>query len=96
LAYKPGKDNLVADALSRQNINVLEDEQESEVATIHSEHSLTYTIDTTDNPVNCFRNQIIIEEENSFSVDTFILFKSKVRHIIKIPDRANLLSALQD
>jgi len=96
LAYKPGKDNLVADALSRQNINVLEDEQESDVATTHSEHSLTYTIDTTNKPVNCFRNQIIIEEGNSFSVDTFILFKSKVRHIIKIPDRENLLSALQD
>ncbi|KAH8278184.1 hypothetical protein KR018_002706, partial [Drosophila ironensis] len=74
LVYKPGKENLVADALSRQNINNLEDAQDSDVATIHSEESLTYTIDTTDNPVNCFRNQIIIEEGNSFSVDTFILF----------------------
>jgi len=73
--------------LSRQNINVLEDEIESDVATIHSEQSLTYTIDTTDNPVNCFRNQIIIEEGNSSSVDTFILIKSKVRHIIKMSNR---------
>jgi len=87
LVYKPGKENHVADALSRQNINVLEDEIESDVATIHSEQSLTYTIDTTDNPVNCFRNQIIIEEGNSSSVDTFILIKSKVRHIIKMSNR---------
>jgi len=96
LVYKPGKENHVADALSRQNINVLEDEIESDVATIHSEQSLTYTIDTTDNPVNCFRNKIIIEEGNSSSVDTFILFKSKVRHIIKISNRENLLNTLQD
>jgi len=96
LVYKPGKENHVADALSRQNINVLEDEGESDVATIHSEQSLTYTIDTTDNPINCFRNQIIIEEGNSSSVDTFILFRSKVRHIIKISNRENLLSTLQD
>jgi len=87
LVYKPGKENHVSDALSRQNINVLEDEIESDVATIHSEQSLTYTIDTTDNPVNCFRNQIIIEEGNSSSVDTFILIKSKVRHIIKMSNR---------
>jgi len=96
LVYKPGKENHVADALSRQNINVLEDEIESDVATIHSEQSLTYTIDTTDNPVICFRNQIIIEEGNSSSVDTFILFKSKVRHIIQIYNRENLLNTLQD
>jgi len=96
LVYKPGKENLVADALSRQNKIALENVQESDAATIHSEQSLTYTIDTTDNPVNCFRNQIIIEDANSFSVDTFFLFKSKVRHIFKTPNRENLLNALQD
>jgi len=53
--YKPGKENLVADALSRQNINALQDTPESDAATIHSEQSLSYTIDTTDNPVNCLR-----------------------------------------
>jgi len=60
--YKPGKDNHVADALSRQNINALQNEPQSDAATIHSELSLTYTVETTDQPVNCFRNQIVIEE----------------------------------
>jgi len=63
--YKPGKENLVADALSRQNINALQDTPESDAATIRSEQSLSYTIDTTDKPVNCFRNQIIIEETHN-------------------------------
>jgi len=72
LLLYPGKENIVADALSCQNINALENVQESDAATIYSEQSLTCTIDTTDNPVNCFRNQIIIEDANSFSVDTFI------------------------
>lgn len=82
---------------TRQNINALEDVPvRSDVATIHSEQSVTYTIDTTDYSVNCFRNQIIIEDGNSFSVETFILFKSKVRHIIRTPNRENLLNALQE
>jgi len=83
-------------ALSRQNINVLPDTPESDAATIHSEQSLSYTIDTTDNPVNCFRNQIIIEEGNSSSVDNFILFKTKMRHIIKFSDRNSLINKIQD
>jgi len=58
--------------LSRQNINALEDVQESDTATIHSEQSLSYTKDTTDNPVNCFRNQIVIEDANILSVDTVV------------------------
>uniref|UniRef100_A0A0A1WWW7 RNA-directed DNA polymerase n=1 Tax=Zeugodacus cucurbitae TaxID=28588 RepID=A0A0A1WWW7_ZEUCU len=41
--YKPGKENSVADALSRQNINALESELKSDAATVHSELSLTYT-----------------------------------------------------
>jgi len=35
--YKPGKENFVADALSRQNINAKQGEPQSDVATIHSE-----------------------------------------------------------
>jgi len=93
LVYNPIKENLVADALARQNINALEDVQESDAATIHSEQSLTCIIDTTDRPVKCFRNRIIII---IILVDTFILLKSKVRHIIRAPNRENLLNALQD
>jgi len=56
---KPGKENYVADALSRQHIHSLEEDAQSDIATIHSELYLTYTIEKTDKPVNCFRNQII-------------------------------------
>lgn len=61
LLYKPGKENFVADALSRQNVNALDsDAARSDAATVHSEGSMTYTIETTDKPVNCFRNQVIL------------------------------------
>lgn len=38
--YKPGKENYVADALSRQHLSALENEMEvdSDCATIHSEN----------------------------------------------------------
>jgi len=49
--YKPGKENLVADALSRQQINAIEEQDaESCVATIHSEISLTPTKESTEKP----------------------------------------------
>lgn len=97
IIYKPGKENYVADALSRQNVNALDsDSQCSDIATIHSEESLTYTIETTDKPVNCFRNQIIIEESHSPFVRTIILFQNKTRHIVGVSDRSSLLQTLQD
>jgi len=40
----------VADALSRQNINAIQGEPQSDVATIHSELSLTYTVESTGKP----------------------------------------------
>jgi len=86
----------VADALSRQNVNVLEDCPNSDIATIHSEESLTYTIETTEKPVNCFRNQIVIEESNAPSVRSTILFREKTRHVIRFVDRNTLLQTVQD
>lgn len=47
--YKPGKENLVADELSRQQANAMETQ----------EISLTHAIDTTDKQLNCFQNQIV-------------------------------------
>lgn len=94
--YKPGKENFVADALSRQNVNVLEDCPNSDIATIHSEESLTYTVETTEKPVNCFRNQIVIEEANAPSVRSTTLFREKTRHVIRFVDRNTLLQTIQD
>lgn len=83
LIYKPGKDNLVADALSRQQVHALELDQVSTTGTVHSEESLSNVIQKTDAPVNCYRNQIIIEESDEDSLRTFILFRVKRRHIIR-------------
>jgi len=72
--YKPGKDNLVAGALSRQQLNVVEEEEAySCAATIHSEMSLAHTIETTVKPLNCFQNQISLEEARFPSKRTFVL-----------------------
>lgn len=84
IVYKPGKDNLVADALSRHVIYALD--HESTAATIHSEASLTNIIRRTETPINCYNNQIIIEESDDVSVRTFILFKNKKRHVIRFND----------
>lgn len=94
--YKPGKENYVADALSRHNIHALEDDVQSDRATIHSEISLTYTIDTTDKPINCFQNQIIIEENNIASDRTVILFGKKIRHTIHFSNRDSLIKRVCD
>lgn len=60
--YKPGKENVVADALSRQYINNHSDDD-----TVHSEESLTNTIRTIRYPVNQFKNQLLISKHVSCS-----------------------------
>ncbi|KAH8394152.1 hypothetical protein KR215_011592, partial [Drosophila sulfurigaster] len=91
-----GKDNHVADALSRQNINVLRSEPQSDVATIHSEESLTFTIQTIDQPINGFRNQMVLEEARYALHQKIIMFGSKIRHIIHFTDKCNLTETLRN
>lgn len=93
--YKPGKENYVADALSRHHIHTLEEDAQSDIATIHSELSLTYTIEKTDKPINCFRNQIIIEESVTASVRTVIMFGKKIRHLLYFSDRETLIQQMR-
>lgn len=105
--YKPGKENLVADALSRQNVHALqnlalqddyavENDSSSDIATMHSEISLSYTIESTDKPLNCFRNQIVIEEGIDLPTRTFILFGNKTRYVISFSDRGTLMERVFD
>nr|ABI48306.1 pol protein [Drosophila melanogaster] len=94
--YKPGKENFVADALSRQNLNALQNEPQSDAATIHSELSLTYTVETTDKPLNCFRNQIILEAARFPLKRNLVLFRSKSRHLISFTDKSWLLKTLKE
>lgn len=93
LIYKPGKENVVADALSRQHINALDN---ASVETIHSEESSTNAIERTDKPVNCFRNQILVEEGTESQRRTFILFGKKTRHLITFRGDDDLLRHLQE
>ncbi|KAH8415435.1 hypothetical protein KR222_001502, partial [Zaprionus bogoriensis] len=88
-------ENFVADALSRQNVNALQDAHQSDAATIHSELSLTYTVETTDKPINCFRNQIILEEALFPLKRNLILFGRKTRHLISFTDKNNIFETLK-
>lgn len=96
ILYKPGKENYVADALSRQNINAFENEPSSDAATIHSETSLTNCINKTDNPINCYRNQIVIEEAKSRTTRTFIMFGTKRRHFVQFSNRDDLIETVTE
>lgn len=90
--YKPGRENLVADALSRQFINAIDNY--SSAATVHSEESLSYTITTTDKPLNCYQNQIVIEEGNVATIKTLILYRSKRRHLVQYVNLNNIIEQL--
>ncbi|XP_046868647.1 protein PFC0760c-like [Drosophila willistoni] len=59
------------------------------------ELSLTYTIETTDKPVNLFRNQVILEEARYNLHRTLILFGSKTYHVIQFTDKNDLLKSLK-
>lgn len=82
--HKSGKENYVADALSRQNIqkksedlHVLEEKAFSDIAIVHSELYLTYTIEANDKPVNYFNNIIVLPEANFPQNRKLIIFTEK-------------------
>lgn len=61
MKYKPGNQNIVADALSRQYCNNIGNESNS----IHSQQSSpTVDILTVANSINTFRNQIFLEQSD--------------------------------
>jgi len=58
--------------------------------------SLTHTIETTDKPLNCFQNQINMEEARFPSKRTFVLFRNKKRNDINFVCKESLLEELAD
>lgn len=91
--YKPGNENKVADALSRQFINAMSDEA---ISTVHSEISSTDAIKSIKYPVNQFRNQLIISKSSSSSKTTSILFQKFIRHTLNFNSIDLLLKILRD
>ena len=92
--YKPGKANVVADALSRQFVNIIEDD-DTMAATVHSEESSSHIITKTDSPLNGYGNQIVVEESNENSIKTFIVFRKKKRHVVRFTTIDNLINQLR-
>lgn len=95
--YKPGKDNKVADALSRQFINAMTNDSVSTlVSTIHSEISSTDAIKSVKYPINQFKNQLILSKSDSNSRNTKILFQTFLRHTITFNSLSSLLKTLEE
>ena len=89
--YKPGRENYVADALSRQHINAL-----TSGSCINSEESSTNTIQSVVNPINSFRNQIIIHAGKKSAKSTKILFQTRTRHTIEFVAIKDLFEILKE
>lgn len=95
--YKPGKDNIVADALSRQFVNITMDTTSTcSLQACGSEMSLTEIIPAVENPINCFKNQILINHGSEQNKETKILFKNRIRHRISYQEIDDLLNTIKD
>lgn len=102
LIYKPGKENIVADALSR-SCNILSDEEtdndeiSTTAATCHSQEESTdpLNIPRTNVPLNTFKQQIIIERETYSRLDNEKIFEGFKRHLIFYDNLDNLKQNLK-
>ena len=97
LHYKPGKDNIVADALSRQFLAVTTHTESSQsIQACASEISLTEVIPSVETPINSFKNQIILTQGSETKKETKILFKNRIRHRISHKNFEGLLEKLKE
>lgn len=78
--YKPGKSNVVADALSRIQINSLTPTQHS------AEDDDSSYIPSTEAPINVFRNQLIFQIGPNSSYEYKVPFERYNRHVFTEPE----------
>lgn len=91
--YKPGKENVVADALSRQNLNHITDD-----CSVHSAEESEETIyETFDRPVNSFKQQIIINKNIIESIlhEQLEPFPNFKRHLIEYNDPNDITNLIK-
>lgn len=102
LVYRPGKQNVVADALTRQYCNALVNEEgdredsDSSTGTIHSrESSFENDIPRTAEPFNAFRTQIHLERSGSDETQHNTIFPNYVRFHIRYSDIVSALNQMR-
>lgn len=97
IQYTTGKQNVVADALSRQScFHLLNDnsDSDSDSDSIHSSPSSPETdcIPKTTYPLNIYKNQFIIEKSSTNELKTTTLFDGYVLHTLKFSNNEYLIT----
>lgn len=97
MIYRPGKENVVADALSRQYCNALDDEtSESSTSTVHSrESSQTLPFPVTNEPLNAFKRRIELEKGNQNATEHSTIFPNYIHHTIRYKHVRYLIDQLK-
>lgn len=91
IKYKPGSQNIVADALSRHQINYT-----TANTTIHSMNSSPIEqIKRVSFPLNQFKNQIEILKSDHNSLNSITVFPNFQNHKIKFKTRSDLINNLK-
>lgn len=99
IAYIKGKENVIADGLSRIVVDAevnLNELFEDDLSTVHSaETDSTYFIKITENSINIFKNQLILKYAQKESITKRILYKQKIRTIINVTSESDILEIMR-
>ncbi|CAD7001845.1 unnamed protein product [Ceratitis capitata] len=103
--YIKGKENVIADGLSRLNyennntaeVNINELFNDDDIDTVHSaETDSTYYIKITENAINIFKNQLILQRAQRQTITKRILYKKKIRNTINVTPESDILKLMRE